>query len=81
MKIVITNYVPSLKVERECNECLLDTNEGITPTVFAQLIHTASFIFGNRLILGGAYRVNREDKERILNALIEVEKVLEKYEK
>ena len=80
MKIVITNYVPSLKLERECNECLIDTNEVITSTVFSQLIHTASIIFANRLMLGGAYNVNRDDKERILNALYDIEKILKKYE-
>ena len=80
MKIKITNYIPSLKLERECNECLIDTNEVIPSTVFAQLIHTASFIFANRLMLGGAYNVNRDDKEKILNALYDIEKVLNKYE-
>lgn len=80
MKVVITNYVPSLKEERECNECLIDTNEIITSTVFSQLIHTSSTIFANRLMLGGAYNVNRDDKERILNALYDIEKVLKKYE-
>ena len=80
MKIIITNYVPSLKLERECNECNLDTNEVVTSTVFAQIIHIASTIFANRLMLGGAYNVNRDDKERILNALYDIEKVLNKYE-
>ena len=80
MKIIITNYVPSLKLERECNECLIDTNEVIPSTVFAQIIHIASTIFANRLMLGGAYNVNRDDKERILNALYDIEKVLKKYE-
>lgn len=80
MKIIITNYVPSLKLEKECNECKLDTNEIIPSTVFAQLMHTASLIFSNRLMLGGAYNVNRDDKEKILNALLEIEVVLKKYE-
>ena len=80
MKIKITNHIPSLKEERECNECKLDTNDVIASTVFAQLIHTASFIFANRLMLGGAYNVNRDDKEKILNALYDIEKVLKKHE-
>ena len=80
MKIVITNYVPSLKLEREYNECLIDTNEVVTSTVFSQLIHTASIIFANRLMLGEAYEVNRDDKERILNALYDIENTLTKYE-
>ena len=80
MDIIITQYVPSLKEEIECNECTLDTNEVVASTVFAQIIHTASIIFTNRLMLGGAYNVNRDDKEKILNALLEIERVLEKYE-
>lgn len=80
MKMIITNYIPSLKLERECSECLIDTNEVIASTVFSQLIHIASTVFANRLMLGGAYNVNRDDKERILNALYDIEKVLKKYE-
>lgn len=80
MKIKIINYVPSLKEDIECNECNLDTNEVVASTVFAQIIHIASTIFANRLMLGGAYNVNRDDKERILNALYDIEKVLKKYE-
>ena len=80
MKIKITNYIPSLKEEREYKKNLLDTNEVVTSTVFAQIIHIASTIFANRLMLGGAYNVNRDDKERILNALYDIEKVLKKYE-
>ena len=80
MNIKITNHIPSLKEEREYKKNLLDTNDVLASTVFAQLIHTASFIFANRLMLGGAYNVNRDDKEKILNALLEIEKILEKYE-
>ena len=80
MKIKITNYIPSLKEEREYNACKLDTNDVLASTVFAQIIHIASTIFANRLMLGGAYNVNRDDKERILNALYDIEKVLNKYE-
>ena len=80
MKIKITNHIPSLKEEIECNECTLDTNEVVASTVFAQIIHIASTIFANRLMLGGAYNVNRDNKEKILNALYEIEKVLKKYE-
>ena len=80
MKIIITDFVPSLKAEMECNKSLLDPNEVISSTVFSQLMHKASIIFNSRLILGGAYEVNRDDKEKILNALIDIERVLEKYE-
>ena len=73
MKIKITNYIPSLKEEREYKKNLLDTNEVVTSTVFTQIIHIASTIFANRLMLGGAYNVNRDDKERILNALYDIE--------
>ena len=80
MNIIITQYVPSLKEEIECNKCTLDTNEVVASTVFAQIIHIVSTIFANRLMLGGAYNVNRDDKERILNALYDIEKILKKYE-
>ena len=80
MKIIITDFVPSLKAEMECNKSLLDPNEVVSSTVFSQLMHKASIIFSSRLILGGAYEVNRNDKEKILNALLEIERVLEKYE-
>ena len=80
MKIIITNYIPSLKAEMECNKSLLDPNEVVSSTLFSQLMHKASIIFMSRLILGGAYEVNRDDKEKILNALIDIERVLEKYE-
>lgn len=80
MNIIISQYAPSLKEEIECNECTLYTNEGVTSTVFAQIIYIASTIFTNRLMLGGAYNINRDDKERILNALYDIEKVLKKYE-
>ena len=80
MKIIITNSIPSLKAEMECNKSLLDPNEVVSSTLFSQLMHKASIIFMSRLILGGAYEVNRDDKEKILNALIDIERVLEKYE-
>lgn len=80
MKIKIINHIPSLKEEREYKKNLLDTNDVLASTVFAQIIHIASTIFANRLMLGGAYNVNRDNKERILNALYDIEKVLNKYE-
>ena len=80
MKIVITNYVPSLKLERECNECRLDTNDIIASTVFAQLMGIATLIFMNRLMLGGNYELNTDDKLTILDSLHNIVEVLEKYE-
>ena len=80
MKIKIINYVPSLKEERECNECKLDTNDVIASTVFAQLMGIATLIFINRLMLGGNYELNINDKLIILDSLHNIVEVLEKYE-
>lgn len=41
----------------------------------------ATFIFGNSLMLGGAYRTNFEDKKKILEHLREINFILSKYEK
>ena len=79
MKIVITNYVPSLKLERECNERRLDTNDIIASTVFAQLMGIATLIFINRLMLGGNYELNTDDKLTILDSLHNIVEILEKY--
>lgn len=80
MKIKIINYVPSLKEERECNECKLDTNDVIASTVFAQLMGIATLIFIDRLMLGGNYELNINDKLIILDSLHNIVEVLEKYE-
>ena len=80
MKIKIINYVPSLKEERECNECKLDTNNVIASTVFAQLMGIATLIFIDRLMLGGNYELNINDKLIILDSLHNIVEVLEKYE-
>ena len=79
MKIKITNYVPSLKEEREYNACKLDTNDVIASTVFAQLMHIASLIFIDRLMLGGNYELNTDDKLTILDSLHNIVEILEKY--
>ena len=79
MKIKIINYVPSLKEERECNECKLDTNEVVASTVFAQLMSIATLIFINRLMLGGNYELNTDDKLTILDSLHNIVEILEKY--
>ena len=79
MKIIITNYVSSLKEERECNECKLDTNDVIASTVFAQLMSITALIFINRLMLGGNYELNTDDKLTILDSLHNIVEILEKY--
>ena len=79
MKIIITNYVPSLKEEKECNACKLDTNDIIASTVFAQLMGIAALIFINRLMLGGNYELNTDDKLTILDSLHNIVEILEKY--
>ena len=80
-----TNYSITLSAKNADNTksiiaSLSDNREIVASTVFAQIIHIASTIFANRLMLGGAYNVNRDDKERILNALYDIEKLLKKYE-
>ena len=80
MKIKITNYVPSLKEEKECNACKLDTNDVIASTVFTQLISIATLIFINRLMFGGNYELNTDDKLTILDSLHNIVEILEKYE-
>ena len=79
MKIIITNYVPSLKEEKEYNACRLDTNDVIASTVFAQLMGIATLIFIDRLMLGGNYELNTDDKLTILDSLHNIVKILEKY--
>ena len=80
MKIIITNYVPYLKEEKEYNVCKLDTNDVIASTVFAQLMGIATLIFIDRLMLGGNYELNTDDKLTILDSLHNIVEVLEKYE-
>ena len=80
MKIIITNYVPSLKEEKEYNACKLDTNDVIASTVFAQLMGIATLIFIDRLMLGGKYELNTDDKLTILDSLHNIVEVLEKYQ-
>ena len=80
MKIKITNYVPSLKEEKECNACKLDTNDVMASTVFTQLMGIATLIFINRLMLGGNYELNTDDKLTILDSLHNIVEILEKYE-
>ena len=79
MKIIITNYVPSLKEEKEYHACRLDTNDVIASTVFAQLMGIATLILIDRLMLGGKYELNTDDKLTILDSLHNIVKILEKY--
>ena len=79
MKIKITNHIHSLKEEIECNECTIDTNDIIASTVFAQLMGIATLIFIDRLMLGGNYELNTDDKLTILDSLHNIVKILEKY--
>ena len=79
MKIKIINHIPSLKEEREYNACKLDTNDVLASTVFAQLMSIATLIFIDRLMLGGNYELNTDDKLTILDSLHNIVEVLEKY--
>ena len=56
-------------------------NNSSAARVFCGAMIYATFVFGNRLMLGGAYRTNFEDKKKILEHLREINFILSKYEK
>ena len=56
-------------------------NNSLAARVFCGAMIYATFVFGNRLILGGAYQTNFEDKKKILEHLREINSILSKYEK
>lgn len=56
-------------------------NNSLAARVFCGAMIYASFVFGNSLMLGGAYRTNFEDKKKILEHLREINFILSKYEK
>lgn len=63
------------------NPVIIDPNEEIASKVFSGAITYASMVFSNRLILGGAYLTNKDDKLIILEHLQGIMHVLEKYQK
>lgn len=65
----------------ECREqhCKLDENRQLASDVFNGAIRYASLVFINRLMYGGAYETNKEDKMKILDLLRELNKILDKY--
>ena len=56
-------------------------NNSLAARVFCGTITYAIFVFVNRLMLGGAYRTNFEDKKKIFEHLREIILILSKYEK
>ena len=56
-------------------------NNSLAARVFCGAMIYATFVFSNRLMLGGAYRTNFEDKKKILEHLQEINFILSKYEK
>ena len=56
-------------------------NNSLAARVFCGAMIYATFVFSNRLMLGGAYRTNFEDKKKILEHLREINFILSKYEK
>lgn len=60
-------------------DCLLHEGEELACNVFDGAIHYAYIVFGNRLMLGGAYSVNEDDKTKILDHLDGIRNVLKKY--
>lgn len=62
------------------NANTLDTEFQEASNVFGGAILYATNVFINRLILGGAYTTNQEDKMIIMDSLKTITKILEKYE-
>ena len=60
-------------------DCLLDEDRQLASNVFEGAISYAYVVFGNHLILGGAYATNCEDKYKILEHLDEIRNILKKY--
>ena len=56
-------------------------NNSLAARVFCGAMSYAANVFCNRLMLGGAYQTNFEDKKKILNNLREITSILAKYEK
>ena len=56
-------------------------NNSLAARVFCGAMIYATSVFGNSLMLGGAYRTNFEDKKKILEHLQEITFILSKYEK
>ena len=54
-------------------------NNSLAARVFCGAMTYATFVFGNSLMLGGAYQTNFEDKKKILEHLREINFILSKY--
>lgn len=61
--------------------CALDPNEEGASNSFAGALVYASNVFINRLILGGAYSTNQDDKTIILEHLKAIMDIIKKYQK
>lgn len=61
--------------------CALDPNEEGASNSFAGAMAYASNVFMNRLILGGAYSTNQDDKMIILEHLKAIMDIIAKYQK
>lgn len=76
--INMSEALRSCSGERELLESALDTDTRAA-SIFAHLMTTASLVFCNRLIFGGAYENNTKDKIEILENLKNINKILDKY--
>lgn len=81
-----TDYKDTIETVQNylCNytkPCALDPNEEGASNSFAGALAYASNVFVNRLILGGAYSTNQDDKMVILEHLKAIMHVIEKYQK
>lgn len=56
-------------------------NNSLAARVFCGAMDYATSVFISSLLLGGAYRINCEDKKEIFEHLQEIDFILSKYEK
>lgn len=80
IKVNMSNVLRGFSGDQILLKSSLD-KDTLASSVFAHLINTAALVFSNRLILGGSYQVNYEDKMEILNNLRKISKILDKYYK
>ena len=73
--LIVQDYLASY-MERDSS---LDENRQLASNVFEGAINYAYVVFGNHLILGGAYATNSEDKYKILEHLDAIRDILKKY--
>ena len=76
IKVLVQDYL-----EHYNSKSTTFDNNSSAARVFCGAMIYASLVFNNRLMLGGAYRTNFEDKKKILEHLREINFILSKYKK